>query len=186
MTSRFRVAALSIAACGALALAGCGEKKDGVEAKNESAESVAEKVANSGIRPQPGRWESKMTIDKMEVAGMPPEAKEMMQKQMGAAQTFFSCLTPEEAAKPEGDFFQKGAEGCTYEHFTMADGKIDARMKCDQDGRTQVMTMAGTYGEDNYAIKMNADGEMAPGMPMSMAMTVSSKRVGECNGKEES
>jgi hypothetical protein len=166
-----------------LALAAC--KKEGVVAKDESAESVAKKVAASNIRPLPGRWESNMKFEKMEVPNMPADAKAVMDKQMGITQTFASCLTPAEAEKPEAGFFQKGAENCTYDHFVMTGGKLDAAMTCKERNQQIKMTMVGAYSQTSYNIKVNSQGEMGPGMPMSMAMTISSRRVGDCNGSEE-
>jgi len=108
-----------------------------------------------------------------------------MKQHMGTTQTFASCLTPEEAAKPKADFFQGKDSGCTYEKFSMGDGKVDAVMTCGRGGSSQKMTMMGTYGEQSYDMKVTADGEAGPGMPMSMAMSISSRRVGDCNGNEE-
>ena len=184
MTENFRIAALSAVALGSFALAGCGSN-DTVEAENVSAESVAEQVAKADLTPQAGRWESTMTIEKMEIGGMLPEAQKAMKDHMGTTQTFTSCLTPEEAAKPKADFFQGKDSGCDYEKFSMGDGKIDAVMTCQENGHSQKMTMMGTYGEQSYDMKVTADGEAGPGMPMSMAMSITSRRVGECNGNEE-
>ena len=169
----------------ALLLSACNDG-DSVTAKNESVESVAAKVAKSDVRPRPGRWESTMKIEKMDMPGLPPEARAMMQKQLASAQTFTSCLTPEQAAKPNADFFQGKNSGCTYETFAMGGGKIDAVMTCAQNGRNQKVTMTGDYGPEAYAMNVSSTGEMQPGMAMSMAMSISSKRVGDCTGKEES
>lgn len=180
-STTIRLATLSLAAVGAVLVSGCGSRQEEVKAENESVESVAKKVAGSKIRPRAGQWESTMKIEKLEMKGLPPEAKAMMEKQMGMAQTFTSCLTPEQADKPSAEFFQGNrSSNCTYETFSMADGKIDAVMTCKEGGQTQNMTMQGTYGEEQYDIRVSADGEAKPGMPMSMVMHMSSKRVGEC------
>ena len=183
MTS-FRTAALAAAtAVAALSLAAC--KKEAVVAKDESVESVAKKVEAANLRPQPGRWEASMKFEKMDVPGMPPQAKEAMNKQMNVSQTFASCLTPEEANQPSGSFFQKGAENCKYEHFVMADGKIDATMTCKERNSEVKMTMAGSYSESQYDLRVTSEGEMQPGMPMSMEMSITARRTGECNGTED-
>ena len=168
------IAALSLAAC----------KKESVVAKDESVESVAKKVAAAKMTPQPGRWEATMKFAKLDMPGLPPQAKEAMNKQMGATQTFASCLTPEEAAKPEGSFFQKGAEDCKYDHFAMADGRIDAAMTCKQQGAALTMTMKGSYNETQYDLQVTSKGEVQPGMPMTMDMEITSRRTGECTGNE--
>jgi hypothetical protein len=166
-----------------LALGAC--KKDTVVAKNESAESVAKKIAASDLKPQPGRWESTTKLDKMDMPNMPPQAKAMMDKQMHVTQTFASCLTPEQVNQPNGAFFQKGAENCKYDHFVMAAGTIDARMTCRERGRSMTVTMQGSYTPTDYTMHVTTQGEMQPGMPMSMEMSVAARRVGECTGKEE-
>lgn len=165
-------------------LAGCGDSKK-VDARDESPAAVAEKVAASGMTPRPGRWQGSFRIEKFEMAGMPPQAQAAMNKSMGMTKTYFTCLTPEQAAKPDASFFQKGAEGCTYEKFTMADGRIDAVMNCRPGSGPTRMEMNGTYGADLYDLKVKGSGEMAKGMTMDMAMAVSSRRVGECDGTEE-
>ena len=168
----------------ALALAACNNS-DTIVAKDESVESVAAKVAKSDIKPLPGRWESTMKIEKMEMPGLPPAAKDAMSKQNAAGQTFTSCLTPEEVNQPNAKFFQGNDSGCQYEKFLMADGKVDAVMTCDRNGQKQKMTMSGTYGETAYEMKVTSTGETQPDMPMTMAMSIASRRVGDCDGKEE-
>jgi hypothetical protein len=180
----FRYAALAAAtALAVFSLAAC--KKDSVVAKDESVESVAKKVAASNIKPQPGRWESNMKLDRFDLPNMPPQAKAAMNKQMGVTQNFASCLTPEEANQPGAGFFQKGAENCKYDHFVMADGKLDAAMVCKERQTEIKMTMAGSYSETEYNIQVKSQGEMQPGMPMAMDMTIASHRVGACNGTED-
>jgi hypothetical protein len=67
----------------------------------------------------------------------------------------------------------------------MGDGKIDAAMHCNQQGTTQTMTMAGTYGPEAYSMNMTSKTEGGPsGEPMSMKMRVEAKRIGECPAKQ--
>ena len=184
MLKNIRLAAFSGFALGVFAVSGCSSQ-DSIVAENESAESVAEKVAKSDITPRPGRWESTLKIEKLDFAGMPPEAQEMMKQHMGTARTSFNCLTPEEVEKPDAEFFQQDSSGCTYDKFVLANGKLDAQMTCVEDGAKRTMSMAGTYGEESYNLNVSADGQDPGGQPMSMAMSVTSRRVGECTGEEE-
>jgi hypothetical protein len=165
-----------------LALGAC--KKDTVVAKNESEEAVAKKVAASNLKPEPGRWESNMKLARMDLPNVPPQTKAMMDKRMGVTQTFTTCLTPEQVNQPNAGFFQKGANDCTYDHFVMAAGTIDARMTCNERGRKMTMTMQGSYTPTNYAINITTQGEMNPGTPMSMEMSIAARRVGACTGSE--
>ena len=181
MITMTRTALVVATAAAALSLAGC--KKNSVEANNASVETVAKKVAASSIKPKPGEWTSTVKIEKMDIAGIPPQAKAMMQQRMGQAQTASTCLTQAQTDKPDASFFQQAAKDCTYDHFSMNGGKIDAKMTCKRGATSQTMTMTGTYGEESYNLAINTQGEAQPGMPMSMTMSVASKRTGDCTGK---
>lgn len=184
MTIDLRIGALTALAL--IALAGCGSKEDKVVAENESVEEVAAKVAKADLRPTPGRYEVKLTLQKMEMPGMPKEVQSMMKQQVGKVQTSMSCLTKEEADKADGEFFKpKNESGCKYKKFEMGGGTIEADMTCEQSGMTQNMRMSGTYGKEAYAMTMDAEGKMQ-GQSMAMTMAVEANRVGECDGKEES
>ena len=173
--------AAGLATC--LVLSACN-RKPSIDARNESPEAVAKKMAASGLTPRPGRWEASLKLERMDMPGMPPQAREAMNKSMATTKSYFSCLTPEQAGKLDAGFFNKAARGCTYDHFTMAGGKIDAQMVCPPGSGPTQMTMNGTYGADLYDIKITGTGEMAKGMPMTIAMAVTSRRVGECDGTE--
>jgi hypothetical protein len=179
-----RSSALVLCLAAGLALSACGSDK-GVDAKGESPEAVAAKVAASGMTPKPGRWQASLKLESMDMPGMPAGAHEAMSKSLGTTQTYFTCLTPEQASKPDASFFQKSAAGCTYDHFTMAGGKIDAQMNCQPGRGPTRMAMTGTYGEDLYDIKIRGSGEMAKGMTMNIALAVTSRRVGDCDGTEQ-
>jgi hypothetical protein len=182
---RFRFA-VPVAAMLALALAPLAAcKKEAVVAKDESVESVAKKVAAVSAKPKPGRWESQIKIDKMEMPGMTPEARAAMGKQMAGTQTFASCLTPEEVAKLDGNFFQQAASGCKYDRFVMADGKLEGEMTCGGGQHPPMkMTMDGTYGDSSYSMRVVSQVQMGPGRSMDSEMTITSQRTGECKGTE--
>jgi len=170
----------------ALPLAACGSKTS-VNEKNASVEEVANKVAQVSKAEgtiRPGQWQSTMTIEEMDMPGMPPEAQDQMKKMFAQSRTTENCVTPEEAQKPNPKMFA-GNDQCRYDHFTMGGGKIDAEMHCNQQGTTQTMTMAGTYGPESYAMQMTSKTEGGPaGEPMSMKMKVEAKRIGECMAKQ--
>lgn len=179
-------ASIIATAAAMLALAGCsGERK--VDERNASTADVAKKVADAGIKLQPGRWELSMKLTRFEVEGLPPEAKKAMEGIFASGRTFASCLTQEEADKPDGKFFGQESNDCKYDSFTMGDGKIDAKMTCrDKSGGGETrMTMAGTYSADTYNMAMTMRGSAPDGKTMDMGMDLTSRRVGECTGKEE-
>lgn len=170
------------------ALAACNSQPT-VTATNASVAEVAKKVEAANADRQfvsPGRWQSTMTINEMKMPGMPPEFAEQMKAHMGKAKTFETCLTPEEAKRPKGDFF--GAQkGCIYDRFTMGAGKIDAAMTCTAGGAKRTMTMSGTYAPDSYRMTVASEATGGGTGPdaMSMNMTLDAKRTGACTGKEQ-
>ena len=170
----------------ALPLAACGSPP-AVDEENASVEEVSEKVreasrGDSFVRP--GKWVSTVSIEAMEMPGMPPQAAEQVKRMAERTHTTESCLSPEDARQPKGNFFG-GNENCRYDHFRMGSGKIDAEMRCTQEGVTQVMAMDGTYSPESYQMRMKATTEGGPaGGNVTMQMKVEAKRVGECTGKE--
>ena len=87
--------------------------------------------------------------------------------------------------RPDAGFFGAQKSGCTYQHFTMAGGQIDAEMTCSRGPTQMHMTMQGTYSPDSYIVHVTNQGEMAPGKTMSTTLAMEAHRVGECNGTEE-
>ena len=168
-----------------LPLAACGGPT--VSEENASVEEVSEKVREASRNDsfvRPGKWVSTVKIEQMEMPGMPPQAAEQMKRMIAQTHTTESCLTPEEARQPKGDFFG-GNETCRYDHFRMGSGKIDAEMRCEQQGVTQVMAMNGTYSSEAYQMRMKSTSEGGPGgAGMTMQMRVEAKRVGDCTGEE--
>jgi hypothetical protein len=181
--NHIRLSALPILALAALTLSSC-DKKDSVEAKNESVESVARKVAASDIKPQPGRWETSVTMGRVEMAGVPDKTAQAI-SQAGTQRGMATCLTPQDAAKMEdGSMFQQAPGDCKYDRFSMADGKIDGVMSCAQGAQKINMTMSGVYSPSAYDITMVTETGKDGGPMMKMNMAVKSQRTGECNGTE--
>jgi len=171
----------------AAATLGACNREPKVDAKDATPEEVAAKVKEAGmdqITIRPGLWQSKVTINKVEVPGAPPEMAAAMQGKTSEERTY--CLTPEEAKKPNENFFAGNRDECRYDHFTMSGGKIDAAMRCTHEQMTQQIDFAGSYTPDAYQMAM--DTKVAGGpremAGMSMSMRVESKRVGECSAKQ--
>ena len=171
----------------ACALAACGSEPE-IDVRNASAQEVANEVAEAGgtgMFLRPGKWQASVTIEQMAMPGMPAQMNEEMKAMAGRTQTQESCLTPEEAKRPSERMFTGDDKNCRYDRFTMADGKIDALMKCSAGGSSQTMTMAGTYSGDTYNMRMTTQSSGGRGgqAAMTMKMRVDAKRVGECDGK---
>jgi hypothetical protein len=177
---------LCVIAC-TLPLAAC-DRSPQVNEKNASVGEVAKKVREANGEAsfvRPGLWESKVTIEKFEMPGMPPEMIQRMKTMMAQNQEhgFQSCLTAEDVKRPKEDFFAGKNNECRYDHFTMGGGKIDAAMHCGgTHGESQMMQMAGTYSPDNYQMQtsMKLAGGDRPEGSMAMTMRIEAQRVGEC------
>ena len=85
-----------------LTLAACNSEPE-VDLDNASQEEVAEALADAGaadVFVNPGQWQTTVTLEDMNVPGMPAEMAEQMKAQMNAVETTESCLTREEAQRP--------------------------------------------------------------------------------------
>ncbi|WP_326525498.1 DUF3617 domain-containing protein [Sphingomonas sp.] len=167
-----------------LALAGCGGEPT-VTAENASIAEVAA-AAQGAVKMEPGKWETRVTIDSAEAPGMPPQAAAMMKQQMasGTGQVHTSCVTKEMAEKPTGELFSGKDNGeCRYDRFSMAGGRIDAVMTCSPAGQPDAvkMTTSGDFAATEY--KVGNVMEMAvPGAgKMTVRSTVAGKRLGACD-----
>lgn len=178
---------IAAALIAAIALAGCDRHR--VNEVNASVDDVANAVAQAGpsIRLQPGRWETSGELVELSAPGMPPQAQEMMKKQMTAnASRVAVCLRQEDVEKPSAGFFGQTSKDCRFDHYRMDGGSIDAKMTCaPPGGGTVSTTMTGTYGADHYDMQMSSQmAGLGARQPMTMRMKVSSRRVGDCQGNE--
>ena len=172
---------LILLACTA-SLAACGSEPD-VKMENASVGEVAREMKKQGAEAfiNPGKWQQTVTLVDIDAPGMPPEAKQMMQKAMGEAQVHEVCLTPEQAKSPKEDFFSGADKNCRYEHFNWGDGKIDLKLNCKHPNATQTMVLVGDYQPDNYTMTMTATNVGGgPSDQMVMTMKVDAQRTGEC------
>lgn len=175
----------------AICLSACNKGPE-VNVHNATANQVGEAVKQSGVMNggqmvEPGLWESKVTVQEMNIPGMPAQYADKMKQQMAQHQQQSSkhCITAEEVKKPKADFFS-GNDSCKYDHFTMGGGKIDIAMVCKEQGSTQTMNATGTYTPTTYSLDMSSSGTGGEeGQNMSMKMHVDASRVGECTGKDD-
>lgn len=171
------------------ALAACGNDPE-VKMENASVGEVAQEMrqqaAGSDRFVNPGKWQQTVTLLEVDAPGMPPEARQMMQKAMDQAQVHEVCLTPEQAKSPKEDFFTGADQNCRYEHFNWGDGKIDLKLNCKHPNATQTMAMVGSYQPDNYTMTMAVTNEGGgPQGQLTMKMKVDARRIGACDGGEK-
>ncbi len=168
-------------------LAGCGEERGGTK----SVEDVAAEAENL-IQPRPGLYRSTARITKVEIPGLPPGQAEQMRAMMGGSEgrTSETCLTQEEADEGFRDFARQIGEGgqgakCEFSRFDAAGSRLDAALRCTGPAGVAVdMTMNGTIDRERSEISMTMDQEnpAVPGGKMTMAMSVTSERIGACPG----
>ena len=170
-----------------IALAACDSGAN-VTATNASVADVAANVEAAGSDEtllRPGKWMLRGQIDDVQAPGMPAEVAAQI-KQAGVEMDGAGrCVSEAEVRKPAPEFFT-GNKGCTYDHFTMGGGKVDARLRCSSGGNTQVTAMTGIYGPELYRMAMTTTMESPAGSTSGMEgvvlkLTVEGKRVGACD-----
>jgi hypothetical protein len=175
------------------ALAACNQQQSTQESAaktgevsltNASPAEVAQQAQAAGTAHfTPGEWETTVEVTEMELPGMPARVQEQMKKSMmSTSKMVKSCMTPEQAAKPQaGVLTGKTDSRCTYKNFTMAGGRIDAAMVCTgEQGAQMTQTIAGTYTETSFALASSVDATGGPGGGMKMKARTSGRRIGEC------
>ena len=177
-----------------LALSGCN--KSSVDEKNASVEQVAKAVAgaSAATRFTPGRWETSVTVTGIDAPNLPPQAMAGIKTAMTKAHVIATCLTPEQAAHPETNFFNRDVKNCRYDHFTMGDGKIDAALTCGgpANGLAKApgnapqssVKMAGTFDATHYRMTMATRAEQGPAGAMTINMAMDAHLAGACRGDE--
>ncbi|MVW57158.1 DUF3617 domain-containing protein [Sphingomonas chungangi] len=162
-----------------MALAACSKSGDSVSMKNASIDEIA-KTQSAKI--QPGEWEVTVEMVDQTITGGPPD---MPTPPKLPPQTMKTCITPEQVNRPEG-MFSGGMDGlkknCTYDSFSMAGGKIDAKMHCQMPNGMKIeATNSGTFSATEISSDSTSSVTGLPGgMSSSSHTKMTAKRVGEC------
>ena len=183
---------VSFALVATFALAAC-DKGPQVDLTNATPAEVAKAMKDSGATRtmvRPGKWSSTVAVLEMNSPGMPPEMQAQMKAQLGQPRTVEACLTADQVDNPERMIGAVPAS-CRYDRYTMGNGKMSGKMRCETNGMVQEMSVAGTYSDDAYSLTIDnkttvPQGAVAgqPASNMSMKMKVDSKRLGECDGAQ--
>lgn len=172
--------ALTLAACG-----GSGDADadgDGTITQDEVNAAVADVNIN------PGNWENTVQFVDVELdeAALPPEARgfigPVLESMKGQVNTTQSCVTPEQAARPEAEMFSGNDNAnCEYDRFSFSGGNIDMAMTCnDPASGKATITSTGTYTADEYAMDMTIAMEGSEMGAMKITASSKGKRTGEC------
>jgi Protein of unknown function (DUF3617) len=170
-----------------LALTACG--KADVELNNASVEDVVKATSKSGSI-NPGQWAVSSEILAVDMPGMPAKEKEMMaamtKAMVGQKTVNESCISPEQAAKPNAEMFAaNGGGSCTFETFTIFSGKMNAVMDCAAPGGAagkMHLVMSGQYGGDSYDITSEIKMSGMPSGSAAGGMTITSRSSGKRSG----
>ncbi|MEL7738349.1 DUF3617 domain-containing protein [Citromicrobium bathyomarinum] len=149
-----------------------------------SSEEVAAEVASAGdaITMRPGQWENTIEFTEFDIPGVPANVKDMMAKQMGSSVTTKSCLTQEDADRPNADFFGGDKnENCTYDTFDHSGGKLTLRMTCKtDDGGTAKIAMDGAFADESFTLTMDHRISGTQTGDVTMKGRITGKRIGDC------
>ena len=164
-----------------LTLAACGQGEE--KGRKQTAQDVAKEMA--ALKMEPGQWEATNEILSASAPGLPEQALKQM---VGQKTTVSNCVTPEQAAKPSANFLaaQKNSN-CTYQDFSMEDGRMTGTMTCSggQVPGEMEMKMAGEYGARSYDMKMDMNAKNMPGgMTMTIKARTTGRKIGECSPGE--
>lgn len=158
------------------ALTACtGEEREPLPVSHDDIAETMRRLANNGEFFRAGQWESTSRI--LEISGLPESEAADLKSRIGG-QKFSTCLTQEEVEQPDADFFSGNQSDCSYSRFAMADGKIEATMRCVTGNIVQDNTLTGTYAPERYDFTLTSVGEGPTGETMTLA--VSAQRVGDC------
>ncbi|WP_315762267.1 DUF3617 domain-containing protein [Sphingomonas sp. Y38-1Y] len=179
-------ALLSLAGCGGQSTTDSAASSGEIEVTNASVAEVAAQTQAAGaqMRFEPGQWRTTVEVVEAEVPGLPPAMAEEMKRRMLAKSSVSSCMTPEQAAKPNEDLFAGQQGGCRFDRFVMKDGRVDAAMTCKGDGQGNgqaKILMTGSFSKTRFEMenRIEATGPNAQAA-MRMRSRVTGERTGNC------
>ncbi len=154
---------------------------DGVISAKEMA---AEAASGGAMAMRPGQWENTVEFTDFDIPGAPGNMKDMLRQQMGGKITTTTCMTEEEAKKPDPDFFSgEDEDSCTYDEFDRSGNKMTLRMTCEGGGGgTTKVAMDGEFGAEKFTLSMDnsvTGGQMGK---VRIKGTVTGRRLGDCPG----
>ena len=122
----------------------------------------------------PGQWESQVTVTSIETPNAPPALIDAMR---GKTHTLSHCITPEQAARGPQEMLKSGTS-CSFTRYSMAAGRLSARMQCAQGAGSVSADIDGSFTPDSYSStsRVVLTGRMA----MTMTSSAVGHRTGDC------
>lgn len=122
----------------------------------------------------PGKWDIVTTMSSIDMPGAPPGIAAMMK---GRPTKVSHCITPEEATRGPQEML-KARKECRFTRYTMAGGKFDSVMTCQQNGATMTAASTGSFTATGFTTTSRT--VMTGAHAMTMTATSVGKRVGDC------
>ncbi|NJM50014.1 MAG: DUF3617 domain-containing protein [Sphingomonadales bacterium] len=148
--NRFAIAAICGAMlCAPLLLAACSREDD----------RALDKVEPTALPMKPGLWKSEAVFTDAEMAGIGDKKKQDLLAEMSDRLSGQSCLTEEQAKRPDANFFAGGqSNDCKYSKFDMTGGRLDLTVSCSiQSMATLDMDMRGLVYETEYNLDIKPE-----------------------------
>jgi hypothetical protein len=180
----FAGAALLLASCssgGDKSGNGAADTANGVVSANGAAPAAPSgggSAPSGTVELRPGQWETTVEVLRMDI----PNMQGVTLPKQGPV-TVRSCLTPEQARRPNAGFMTGGRDqnGCNYESFSMAGGRVQGTVTCNREGSAIRSTINGTFSAEAYQMETEASVQ-ANGMTVNTANRVTGRRIGDCPG----
>ena len=171
----------SIVAIATVLLASCsgGGGSANQQAATGNAATPGGGGGGSGLSLQPGQWELRTEVVRMNVPNMPAG----MSPPMPPPTTVRYCLTAAQASQPNANFLTGSGEsgGCHSENMSVAGGHIQGSVVCSNEGTNMRSDMTGQFTPASYEISQRVH-TSAQGMEMDMESRTTGRRTGDCPG----
>ena len=170
-----------------LALAACGEREEETAATQEPGQTMSQEEIGAAmenvVRPRPGQYRTRTELVDLTLPNIPGGNMEQLRTMMerNVERETLRCITPEEANRGYEDILRDTQDSnCSVERFSAKGGNIDARMVCNGQQGSGVMTMTGTATETSSDMSMSMTNTVPEMGEMAMRMRMVSERVGDC------
>jgi hypothetical protein len=126
----------------------------------------------SGV--QPGKWEIAVTVNSMEMSGVPAGVAKMM---VGKTTRIKHCITPAEAARGPQALLATG-KSCVFSKYSLIGGRLNSEFSCKSGGQTTNSASSGTFAPTEF--RATGRSVTTGSTPMTMTSTSVGHRVGDC------
>lgn len=181
-----RVARMMMMTTAAMLVAGCGDGEGGQIGADAPTLAEAQAEIAELDRPKPGEYSQKVEITRLDMPGAPDGMEEQVRRLIETSAQRSYCLSPEDAERGFEQMYRKVTEeeNCAYETFEVSGGKINAVLNCEgREGGTARFTMNGAISASGSIVEIALD-QSGGSRAMGLGMTMTSQRIGECEGAE--